>query len=173
MEPQILSSPRLLICLFAFLPGKLRHCHSLSLCWTKVAQLCYDTTGSPTTIHRLIGYWATYISANHCSTNPRCHPLPRPNCHRYPLTFVPTLMQPPLLVTQKKPRVTLINAAMYSHACKLEGSQCFQLQILLPKVVGHSTATNPADLTSVAAAWLAGLVASQPRLQVASNHDIS
>src|SRR5882724_7515602 len=43
---------------------------------------------------------------------------------------------------RKPPRVTLINAAAYSRACKLEGSNCFQLRISLPEVTGHSTTTS-------------------------------
>jgi len=50
------------------------------------------------------------------------------------------LLNPVPPVTQwNPPRVTLINAAVYSHASKLEGSECFQLWIILPKVTGHST----------------------------------
>jgi len=52
-------------------------------------------------------------------------------------------------VTPKKPRVTLINAAAYSRACKLKGSQCFQLWISLPKIMGRSTVTNPVNLTNL------------------------
>ena len=42
----------------------------------------------------------------------------------------------------ESPRVTLINAAAYSHASKLEGLDCFQLRISLPKVTGHSMSTS-------------------------------
>jgi len=66
-----------------------------------------------------------------------------------PLASAPTPIQPPPPVTPKKPRVTLINAAAYSRACKLEGSQCFQLRILLPEVMGRSIATKPVDLTNL------------------------
>ena len=58
-------------------------------------------------------------------------------------------MQPPPPVTPRKPRVTLINAAAYSRACKFDGSQCFQLWISLPEVTGCSTATSSVDLTSL------------------------
>ena len=54
-----------------------------------------------------------------------------------------------LLVSPHKLRVPLINADTYSRACKLEGSQCFQLRILLPEVTGCSTATSLVDLTSL------------------------
>ena len=57
--------------------------------------------------------------------------------------------QPPLPVTPRKPQVTLINAAVYLHACKLEGSQCFPLWISLPEVTGCSTATSSVNLTSL------------------------
>jgi len=43
---------------------------------------------------------------------------------------------------QKTLRVTLINAAAYSHASKLEGSKCFQLWISHPKVTGQSMTTS-------------------------------
>ena len=66
-----------------------------------------------------------------------------------PLALVPIPMQPSLPVTPHKPQVTLINAAVYLCACKLEGSQCFQLQISLHKVMGCSTATSSVDLTSL------------------------
>jgi len=38
---------------------------------------------------------------------------------------------------------------MYSCTCKLEGSQCFQLRISLPEVMGRSTVTNPVNLTNL------------------------
>src|SRR5882672_1763106 len=55
------------------------------------------------------------------------------------------------MIVPKPPRVTLINAAAYSHASKLEGLDCFQLQISLPKVTGHSMTTSeiPVDMSSV------------------------
>src|SRR5882724_11600169 len=43
----------------------------------------------------------------------------------------------PPVEPRKPPRVTLINAAAYSRASKLEGLNCFQLQISLPEVTGH------------------------------------
>src|SRR5882672_11093384 len=51
----------------------------------------------------------------------------------------------------KPPRVTLINAAAYSRASKLKGSECFQLWISLPEVTGHSMTTSeiPVDMSSV------------------------
>jgi len=57
----------------------------------------------------------------------------------------------PPVKPQKPPKVTLINAAAYSHASKLEGSKCFQLQISLPKVTGHSATTSEilVDMNSV------------------------
>src|SRR5882672_12961609 len=52
---------------------------------------------------------------------------------------------------RKPPEVTLINAAAYSHASKLEGSKCFQLWISLPEVTGHSTTTSEqlVDMSSI------------------------
>src|SRR5882724_4390973 len=47
---------------------------------------------------------------------------------------------------QKLLRVTLINAAVYSHASKLEGLNCFQLQISLPEVTGHSATTSETNI---------------------------
>ena len=61
--------------------------------------------------------------------------------------ITPTQPSPP--VTPHKPRVTLINAATYLHACKLKGSQCFQLRISLPEVTGCSTATSLVNLMSL------------------------
>src|SRR5882724_8770235 len=56
---------------------------------------------------------------------------------------VPDILKSIFLVEPRKPpRVTLINAAVYSRASKLEGSDCFQLQISFPEVTGHSTATS-------------------------------
>ena len=56
---------------------------------------------------------------------------------------VPDIPNPVLLVKPWKPlRVTLINAAAYSHSSKLEGSDCFQLKISLPEITGHSTTTS-------------------------------
>jgi len=65
---------------------------------------------------------------------------------------VPDLPNPVPLVNPRKPlRVTLINAAVYSHTSKLEGSKCFQLQISLPEVTGHSTTNSEilVDMSSV------------------------
>src|SRR6266481_3376950 len=46
----------------------------------------------------------------------------------------PRIPQPILPVEPwKPPRVTLINAAAYTCASKLKGSQCFQLRVLLPE----------------------------------------
>src|SRR5882724_7992593 len=42
---------------------------------------------------------------------------------------------------RKTPRVTLINAAAYSCASKLEGSKCFQLRISHPEVTGQTMTT--------------------------------
>ena len=47
-------------------------------------------------------------------------------------------MRTPTVEPKKPPQVTIINAAVYSCACKLKGSQCFQLKISLPKVIGRS-----------------------------------
>src|SRR5882724_3102907 len=64
---------------------------------------------------------------------------PLPN----PLDSVPELPEPLLPVTPwKTPRVTLINAAVYSCASKLKGSDFFQLRISFPEVTGHSTTTS-------------------------------
>jgi len=51
----------------------------------------------------------------------------------------------------KLQRVTLINAAAYTHAVKLKGSQCFQLHISSPKTRGHSATTSdiPVDLSTI------------------------
>ena len=38
---------------------------------------------------------------------------------------------------------------MYAHACKLEGTQCFQLKISLPEVTGHSTSSALVDLSAL------------------------
>jgi len=65
---------------------------------------------------------------------------------------VPDLPNPVLHVTPWKPlRVTLINEAAYSCASKLEGLECFQLQISLPEVTGHSMTTSktPVDMSTV------------------------
>src|SRR5882724_11830061 len=56
---------------------------------------------------------------------------------------VPDILKSVPLVEPRKPlRVTLINAAAYSHTSKLEGSNCFQLRISLPEVTGHSMTTS-------------------------------
>src|SRR5882724_7245531 len=47
-----------------------------------------------------------------------------------------------LVEPRKTPRVTLINAAAYSHASKLEGSKCFQLQISHPEVTSQTMTTT-------------------------------
>ena len=55
---------------------------------------------------------------------------------------VPEPEKPLLPVNWKPPRVMLINASMFAYACKLKGTQCFQLQISLPEVAGHSVTTS-------------------------------
>src|SRR5882724_11634452 len=73
-------------------------------------------------------------------------PLPKPP------DSVPDIPNPvPLVTPQKPPRVTLINAAVYSHASKLDGLEFFQLWISLPEVTGHSTTTSeiPVDMSTV------------------------
>src|SRR5882672_6559773 len=68
------------------------------------------------------------------------------------LDSVPDLPKSVPPVNPRKPlRVTLINAAVYSCASKLEGSDCFQLRISLPKVTGLSMTTSEilVDISSV------------------------
>src|SRR5882672_10551191 len=57
----------------------------------------------------------------------------------------------PLVNPRKPPKVTLINAAAYSHTSKLEDSKCFQLWISFPEVTGHSMTTSeqPVNMSSV------------------------
>src|SRR5882672_7174560 len=109
----------------------------MSLHWTRVARLYWDTTGSPATIPRLTGYWAASFSGNHCSTNPRSHPPSRHFHRRHHFRTFWTqsrISKSVPLVNPKKPlKVTLINAAAYSHASKLEDSKCFHLRILFPE----------------------------------------
>ena len=64
---------------------------------------------------------------------------------------VPEPQKPiPPVNPKKLPRVTLINAASYARASKLEGSECFRLTISHPEVTGHSTATEPTvDMNNV------------------------
>ena len=62
------------------------------------------------------------------------------------------LLNPVLPVNPRKPqRVTLINAAAYSHTSKLEGLKCFQLWISLPEITGHSMTNSeiPVDMSAV------------------------
>jgi len=70
-------------------------------------------------------------------TLPSLAPLPKL------LDPVPDILKciPPV-EPRKPPRVTIINAAAYSRASKLEGSNCFQLWISLPEVTGHSMTTS-------------------------------
>ena len=51
---------------------------------------------------------------------------------------------PLLLVNQKPPRVTLINASTFVCACKLKDMQCFQLRISVPE-----TTPQPLPLRSI------------------------
>ena len=62
-----------------------------------------------------------------------------------------TLTSEPFLPVKnrKPPRVTLINASVYTHACKLEGTQCFQLRISLLEVTSQSTSSVPVDLSAL------------------------
>ena len=62
----------------------------------------------------------------------------------------PETSEPFLLVKNRKPpRVTLINASAYTRACKLEGTQCFQLRISLPEVTGQLTSSVPVNLSAL------------------------
>ena len=65
-----------------------------------------------------------------------------------PVTTNPEPSDPlPPVDKRKPPRVTLINASTYACACKLEGTQHFQLRISLPEVTGHSTSSAPVNLS--------------------------
>ena len=55
----------------------------------------------------------------------------------------------PPVNSKKPPQVTLINASMYAHTCKLEGTQCFQLRISLLELTGHLTSSTPVDLNAL------------------------
>ena len=93
-----------------------------------------------------------------------CQPL-QPEAKTSPLVeaFLPSAPSQPLLETtspetseplppvnnRKPPRVTLINASAYAHACKLEGTQHFQLRISLPEVTGCSTSFTPVNLNAL------------------------
>ena len=48
----------------------------------------------------------------------------------------------PPVNNREPPQVTLINASTYARACKLKGTQHFQLRISLPEVTGHSVTTS-------------------------------
>ena len=62
----------------------------------------------------------------------------------------PEVSEPlPPVNNRKPPRVTLINASAYARACKLEGTQHFQLRISLLKVTGHLTSSAPVDLNTL------------------------
>ena len=53
-------------------------------------------------------------------------------------------------VKRKPPRVTLINASAFTHACKLKDTQHFQLRISVPETTGRSMATStPVDLSTL------------------------
>src|SRR5882724_7040601 len=74
-------------------------------------------------------------------TIPSLAPLPKL------LDPVPDILNPVPLVKPWKPaRVTLINAAVYSHTSKLEVSDCCQLWISLPEVTGHSMTTSETNI---------------------------
>jgi len=46
--------------------------------------------------------------------------------------------------------ITFNNAAVYTHSSKLEGSECFKLQISNPKVTSHSTTSKtPVNMSSI------------------------
>jgi len=79
-----------------------------------------------TTIH--LGYWAASFSGNHRSMNPRAH-LCRDihhSAHFWNSTLFQNFWTCSPVNPRNPPRVTLINAAVYSCASKLEGSDCFQ-----------------------------------------------
>jgi len=62
------------------------------------------------------------------STNPRAHSVLTHLSGTTPETSGPcprSFKSVPLVTPQKPPRFTLINAAVYSHASKLEGLECF------------------------------------------------
>src|SRR5882724_2624384 len=72
------------------------------------------------------------LSQHESKSSPSVKTLPSSAPFPNPPDSVP---EPP----EPLPPVTLINAAAYSRASKLEGSDCFQLRISLPEVTGHST----------------------------------
>lgn len=65
-----------------------------------------------------------------------------------------SLLEEPLLTdsAQSNPHISFINAATYQHACKLEGSQVFQLSLSDPRLSGNAAKAKselPIDLSSI------------------------
>ena len=63
------------------------------------------------------------------------------------ITSLETSEPSPPVNNRKPPQVTLINASMYAHTCKLEGTQHFQLRIPHLEVTSQSTSSTPVDLS--------------------------
>ena len=93
-------------------------------------------------------------SQSETKTSPPAETLPSLAPLSSPEITSPETSEPFLLVKNRKPpRVTLINASTYICACKLEGTQHFQLRISLLEVTGQSTSSVPVDLSALPEAY--------------------
>ena len=122
-------------------PDLLRH--SIGPSCMIVLGYCWLTHYNPS-IHWVLGSIFFQQPSQHKSkSSPSVETPPVSTPLQKLLDFVPDIPNPAPPVEPRKPlRVTLINAAAYSHASKIEGSNCFQLQISLPEVTGHSVTTS-------------------------------
>jgi len=96
-----------------------------------------------------ITFWQMEQYESKSSPSIETHPLLAPS-----MEIPDPVLEPPnpiLLVNPQKPlRVTLINTTTNTCTSKLEGSECFKLQISHPKVTGHlTTSETPVDMSSV------------------------
>ena len=108
-----------------------------------------DTTGSPTTIRWLTGYWAVLFSIHSCLA------LHFQNWHHLPGQQLPpqnsSISDETPKLPASAPSIALIGTAPFMRLCKLQGTQTFHIHLSDISISANSTSVSEEapDLSSV------------------------